>query len=67
MIPQKELSAHDVRQEVQAIAQTHLPLAVAGYKSSSEMMYDVLMKAASEGISIDAACRDLVGSASGCQ
>lgn len=65
MIPQNELSAHDVRQEVQSVAQTHLPLAAAGYKSSSEMLYDVLMKAASEGISIDAACRDLVGSASG--
>ena len=65
MIPQNELSAHDVRKEVQRIAQAHLPLAAAGYKSTSEMLYDVLMKAASEGISIDAACRDLASSASG--
>jgi len=59
MIPQNELTAHDVREMMQETAQEHLPLSADGYKSNSEMLYDVLMKAASDGISIDAACRDL--------
>jgi len=59
MIPQKELTAHDVRNLMQETAQEHLPVEASGYKSSSAMLFDVLMKAASEGISIDAACRDL--------
>ena len=59
MIAQKELTAQDVRELMQETAQEHLPLEIAGYKSSSEMVFDVLMKAATEGISIDAACRDL--------
>lgn len=59
MIPQNELTADDVRNILQETAQEHLPLEASGYKSDSAMLYDVLMKAASEGISIDAACRDL--------
>lgn len=65
MLPQRELSAQDIRATMQAIGQEHLPLAADGYISTSAMLYDVLMKAASEGISIDAACRDLEQSASG--
>ena len=59
MIDQNELTAKDVRDVVQKTAKEHLPIEVSGYKTNSEMIYDVLMKAASEGISIDAACRDL--------
>lgn len=59
MIPQNELTAQDVRDLVQETAEAHLGIEVTGYKSSSKMLFDVLMKAASEGISIDAACRDL--------
>lgn len=59
MIPQNELTAHDIREKMQEVAKEHLPVEISGYKSSSEMVFDVLMKAASEGISIDAACRDL--------
>jgi putative transposase len=59
MIPQKELSAHDIREMMQETAQEHLSLEISGYKSSDAMVFDILMKAASEGISIDAACRDL--------
>jgi hypothetical protein len=65
MIPQQELSAQDIRETMQAISQEHLPLDANGYISSREMLYDVLMKAASEGISIDAACRDLEQSIGG--
>lgn len=65
MITQSELTAQDIRETMQAVAQEHLPLEAAGYISTSAMLYDVLMKAASEGISLDAACRDLETSASG--
>ena len=65
MIQQQELTAQDIRDLMQTICQEHLPLEAEGYICTSEMLYDVLMKAASEGISIDAACRDLVQSASG--
>ena len=65
MIQQQELTAQDIRETMQEVGQEHLPLEADGYISTSEMLYDVLMKAASEGISIDAACRDLEDSASG--
>jgi putative transposase len=64
MIPQQELTAQDIRESMQSVAQEHLPLSADGYKCNDEMLYDVLMKAASENISIDAACRDLENSAS---
>jgi hypothetical protein len=64
MIPQQELTAQDIRESMQSVAQEQLPLSADGYKCTSEMLYDVLMKAASENISIDAVCRDLESSAS---
>jgi hypothetical protein len=65
MIRQKELSAEEIRMTMQEVAQAHLPFAVDGYVCTSEMIIDVLMKAASEGISLDAACRDLTDSVTG--
>lgn len=65
MIAQKELSAEEIRMTMQEVAQEHLPFEADGYVCTSEMIYDVLMKAASEGISLDAACRDLADSATG--
>lgn len=65
MIQQQELTAQDIRELMQAVCQEHLPLEADGYICTSAMLYDVLMKAASEGISIDAVCRDLERSASG--
>lgn len=65
MIQQQELTAQDIRESMQSVAQEHMALTADGYKCTSEMLYDVLMKAASENISIDAACRDLENSASG--
>jgi hypothetical protein len=64
MIPQQELSAQDIRETMQAVGQEEISLEADGYIVSCEMIFDVLMKAASEGISIDAACRDLKSSAS---
>ena len=65
MIQQSELTAQDIRETMQSVSQEHLPLEANGYVCTSAMLYDVLMKAASENISIDAACRDLEKSASG--
>ena len=65
MIAQTELTAQDIRTTMQELSREHLPLDADGYITTREMLYDVLMKAASEGISIDAACRDLEQSASG--
>lgn len=65
MIQQCVLTAQDIRETMQSVSQQHLPLQASGYVCTSEMLYDVLMKAASENISIDAACRDLESSASG--
>ena len=65
MIQQSELTAQDSRETMQSVSHAHLPLEANGYVCTSEMLYDVLMKAASENISIDAACRDLEQSASG--
>lgn len=59
MITQNALNAHEIRELMQETVQEHLSIGVSGYKSNTEMIFDVLMKAASEGISIDAACRDL--------
>lgn len=59
MITSLELKAQDIRMAVQDVAQAHLPLKAKGYVSTSAMVYDVLLKAATENISIDAACRDL--------
>ncbi|MCB0075395.1 MAG: hypothetical protein KDE20_28260, partial [Caldilineaceae bacterium] len=64
MIPQSELTAQDIRETMQAVSQEHLSLEANGYVCTSEMLFDVLMKAASENISIDAACRDLEQSGS---
>jgi putative transposase len=65
MIAQKELNAEEIRMTMQEVAQAHLPFEVDGYVCSREMLIDVLMKAATEGISLDAACRDLADSATG--
>jgi hypothetical protein len=65
MITQKELSAEEIRMTMQEVAQAHLSLEADGYVCSREMIYDVLMKAASEGISLDAVCRDLTEAATG--
>jgi Transposase DDE domain len=65
MIQQSALTAQDIRETMQSVSQACLPLKANGYTCTTEMLYDVLMKAASENISIDAACRDLEQSASG--
>ncbi len=59
MIDQQELKAQDIRAAVQEVAQKYFPFEVNGYVSTSEMIVDVMLKAATENISVDAVCRDL--------
>jgi putative transposase len=59
------MKAEEIHQLVQDVAQEHLPLQADGYKSSTAMLYAVLFKAATERISIDAACNDLTGTVGG--
>lgn len=60
MITRESLSAQAIRDSVIEISQEHLGLEASGYRMTNEMLYDVLLKAAAEGISIEAACADLV-------
>jgi len=60
MIPKHELSAEDMRNITQQTVQRHLSLEAHGYRCDSEMLVDVLLKAASENSSVKAACADLV-------
>lgn len=59
MIAKEHISAQDVREKVLSVGQAHLPFAADGYACNTEMLYDVLLKAATEGISIEAACTEL--------
>jgi hypothetical protein len=65
MIEEQELKAQDVRMAMQEVVQEHLPIKANGYVLTDEMIYDVLLKAATENISVDAACRDLEQSVGG--
>jgi len=60
IIPKYELSAEAMRKMTQQTVQDHLCIEAEGYKCNTEMVVDVLLKAASENSSVEAACRDLV-------
>lgn len=59
MIAKESVNAQEVRDEVLSVAQEHLPFSADGYECTTEMVYDVLLKAATEGMSIEAACNEL--------
>jgi putative transposase len=61
MIAQAELTADEVRRLALEVMQRHLKLQVSGYKCDSDMLYNVLLKAAAEGMSIEAVCQELDG------
>ena len=61
MITKNQLRGEDVRRMTADIVQDHLGLAVVGYKCSTAMVVNVLMKAAVEGVSVESICRDLRG------
>ncbi len=65
MIQQDQLTAKEIRDELQAVAKAHLSLHAHDYVVRDEMVYDVPIEAASENISSDAVCKELEQGASG--
>src|SRR5258708_785374 len=63
MIAQAELTAEEVHRMALDVMGRHLELEVSGYKCDSEMLRNVLLKAAAERMSIDAVCQELSGPA----
>ena len=61
MILEHCLTAADVRYQTMKTLTEHLSLAVHGYRCTTEMVLDVILKASAEGSSVEAACKDLVG------
>lgn len=59
MIPQYELKAEDIRAYTVNILKDHLKLEVAGYRCTTEVILDVVLKASAESSSVEAACNDL--------
>lgn len=59
MIPKYELNAKDVRHQTQQTLLKHLPWQIKGYRCTTEMVVDVVLKASAEGSSVEAACADL--------
>lgn len=59
MIHQYELKAEDVRAYTLQTMKAHLVIPAAGYCCTTEMIFDVLMKASAECSSLEAACADL--------
>ena len=63
MIPQYELKAEDIRAYTLNLLKDHVKLDVAGYVCTTEVIFDVLLKASAESSSIEAASNDLQGAA----
>ena len=61
MITKNRLNAEDVRSLTEQIMQEQLSLEVQGYKCTTQMVCNVLMKAAVEGMSVESICTDLQG------
>ena len=59
MIPQYELKAEDIRAYTLNILKDHTKLEVAGYRCTTEVILDVLLKASAESSSVEAASHDL--------
>lgn len=63
MIPQYELKAEDIRAYTLDILKDHVKLDVSGYRCTSEVILDVVLKASAESSSIEAASNDLQAAA----
>lgn len=63
MIPEITLKAEELRDIVQEAAGSRFSLRCEGYVCQTAMVYDVLLKAASERVSLEAACSTLSGGA----
>ncbi len=61
IIPKNRLAGEDARALTERLLHDHLSLEVTGYKVTTSIVLNVLLKAAIEQRSIDAVCADLVG------
>jgi hypothetical protein len=61
MIHEHELKAEDIRHQTMETVMKHIPLKANGYCCTTEMVFDVVLKASAERVSIEAACSDLEG------
>lgn len=59
MIHQHELKAEDVRAYTSQTLKTHFEIEAHGYCCTTDMIYDVLLKASAECSSLEATCADL--------
>jgi hypothetical protein len=61
MIPEYRLTAENVRQQTMKTLTEHLTLQANGYRCTTEMVLDVILKASAERSSVEAVCQDLGG------
>ena len=61
MITDYQLTAEDVRHQTMKTLTEHFSLEANGYRCTTEMVLDVVLKASAERSSVEAACKDLVG------
>lgn len=61
MILEHRLKAEDIRHQTMKTLSENLSLQVEGYKCDTTMMWDILLKASAEQVSIEATCADLEG------
>ncbi len=61
MIPEYQLTAANVRHQTMKTLTEHLTLEAHGYRCTTEMVLDIVLKASAERSSLEAACQDLVG------
>jgi putative transposase len=61
MIPKYTLNAEDVRGMMLDVMERHLSLKTEGYRSTTNETFNLLLKAAAEGSSLEAVCADSCG------
>jgi putative transposase len=59
MIRGYELNAKDIRHQTMQALLKHIPLRANGYRCTTEMVLDVVLKASADRSSVEAACADL--------
>jgi len=65
IIPRNELKAEAIHRMLLDTLQAHLSLKTEGYRCTTEQVFNVLVKAAAEGSSLEAVCSDQVGGLDG--
>ncbi len=64
MIPEYELKAQDIHHVALQNAKKHFSLTSNGYQCDTDMIFNILFKAATDCVSIETACNDLLNTAS---